>query len=195
MQTGSMILDFLDFHSHGFIQTGSERPESVEAHCDRQAAVHLTKRRKQLHSTVSIFRFYDSDFTVQIIRIHSFEDSRKNDIHVVAFSTTLGQSFFQWHLEPHLKHLPFGCSIWVLNTYRDVGQVVKEGKKEKNIIRVRVYPYPTLDLGGLGLGPKFYTLEGIGPVLGPSLTIRTTPNMEEVTGYPNDETLKVLAIP
>ncbi|KAI5648916.1 hypothetical protein M9H77_34921 [Catharanthus roseus] len=46
-----------------------------------------------------------------------------------------------------------------------------------------VYPYPTLDPGGSSLGPKFYTPEGMGPGLGPSLTIRVR---VRVWGYPEE---------
>ncbi|KAI5673580.1 hypothetical protein M9H77_13944 [Catharanthus roseus] len=42
----------------------------------------------------------------------------------------------------------------------------------KNVTWVRVYPDPTLDPEGSGLGLEILYLEGMGPVLGPSFTIR-----------------------
>ncbi|KAI5662901.1 hypothetical protein M9H77_22224 [Catharanthus roseus] len=43
---------------------------------------------------------------------------------------------------------------------------------KKNVIRVRIYPDPTLDHEGSGLGPEILYLEGMSPGLGPSFTTR-----------------------
>ncbi|KAI5668799.1 hypothetical protein M9H77_18652 [Catharanthus roseus] len=53
-----------------------------------------------------------------------------------------------------------------------VVDVLNKEKKYKKYHTGTGIPDPTLDPRGSGLGSEFYTLEGIGPGLGPSLTIR-----------------------
>ncbi|KAI5678784.1 hypothetical protein M9H77_09734 [Catharanthus roseus] len=59
--------------------------------------------------------------------------------------------------------------VWLANT---VLNRVSLGKKIEKYHTGKVYLDPTLDPRGSGLGLEFYTLEGMGPGLGPSLTIR-----------------------